>query len=487
MGFFSILYTERNPSPQVILTTLISLRRRRHRRRLLCVPAAVPILCLRSMCGSRASMEALEPGSRRRSRASATASSSAPPSSSYGATSSNGTPTDPGSRPRFRRPPTSGTSSSSNTFTSSSSSALSLASVRSSLPEAPALYPFSELCAATNNFLAKRLPGASSSTWRCSLRGRDVVVVQKSLRRQREDIAVRLAALGRSHHSSLARLLGASSADDYVYLVYEYVSGARLADCLRNSRNPGFTPLASWISRVQVADDVAQGLEYIHHHSSAAAGVHNRITSSAIIVTEPGFRAKICHFGAADLVGEVSEQVAEKVSEITPIPSPSSTRKGPGERQRHIEGTRGYIAPEVISGAPISPRSDVFAFGVVLLELLSGDEPLKYRYDKQQKEFDVVSLIDTARKAMGSENKEEEEDRRGRVRRWVDRRLRDSFPVEAAEKLIRVALRCVEAEPAARPEMTWVAGKVSKAFIESNAWAGKLRVPTDFSVSMAPR
>ncbi|XP_074584700.1 protein LYK5 [Curcuma longa] len=441
------------------------------------------------MCGSRAAIEASEPGSRRRSRA--TASSSAPPSSSYGAaSSSNGTPTDPGSRPRVRRPPTSGTASSSNTFTSSSSSALSLASVRSSLPEAPTLYPFSELCAATNNFLAKRLPGASSSAWRCTLRGRDVVVIQKSLRRQREDLAVRLAALGRSHHSSLARLLGASSADDYVYLVYEYIPGARLADCLRNSRNPSFTPLASWISRVQVAADVAQGLEYIHHHSPAAAGVHNRVTSSAIIVTEPGFRAKICHFGAADLAGEVSDLLAEKVSEITPIPSPSSTRKGPGERQKHIEGTRGYIAPEVIAGAPISRRSDVFAFGVVLLELLSGDEPLKYRYDKQRKEFDVVSLIDTAREAMGTDSREEEEekaDRQGRVRRWVDRRLRDSFPLEAAEKLIRVALRCVEAEPAARPEMTWVAGKVSKAYIESNVWSDKLRVPTDFSVSMAPR
>ncbi|XP_042472110.1 probable serine/threonine-protein kinase PBL18 [Zingiber officinale] len=443
---------------------------------------AAPILCFRSMCRSRAATEALEPGSRSRSGASAAA-STAPPSA-YASASLNGTSTDPGGRP-LRRPLNSATSSSSHAFTSSSSSALSLASVRSSLPEVPGLYPFSEVCAATNNFLFKRLPGAASSAWRCNLRGRDVVVIQKSLRRQREDLAARLAALGRSHHSSLARLLGASSADEYVYLVYEYVHGARLADCLRNARNPGFTPLASWISRVLVAVDVAQGLEYIHHHSSAASGVHNRVTSSDIIVTEPDFRAKICHFGAADLAGEISDPLEEQVGEITPIPSPR--RKGQGERQKHIEGTRGYMAPEVISGAPVSRRSDVFSFGIVLLELLSGEEPFKYRYDKERKEFDVVSLIDTARKAMGADDDDDEEDRWGRIRRWMDRRLRDSFPVDAAQKLIRVALRCVETEPAARPEMTWVAGKVSKAFLESKVWAERVRVPTDFSVSMTPR
>ncbi|CAD5188843.1 unnamed protein product [Musa acuminata subsp. malaccensis] len=449
------------------------------------------------MCKSQSATKASQPISRHRSESSSA--STAPSSSGAAASSSSssGTRTDPGSRFR-RQPPTSipsGSSSSSKPYTSSSSSALSLASLRSSLPEAPALYSFPELCAATNNFLAKRLPGASSSAWRCTLRGRDAVVIQRPLRHRLRSghpevaLRARLAALGRSHHSSLARLLGASLADDHVYLVYEFVPGASLADCLRNPRNPRFTPLATWASRVQVAADVAHGLEYIHQHSSAAAGVHNRVKSSAVIVTEPDFRAKICHFGAADLAGEVPDpDPAAEDAEITPVLSPSSTRKGSNERQRKIEGTTGYMAPEVLAHGAVSRRSDVFAFGVMLLEMVSGEEPLKYRYDKERKAFDVFSLIETAREAIGVASEgDEEEERRGRVRRWVDRRLRDSFPVEAAEKLIRVALRCVETEAAARPDMTWVAGKISKAYLESKVWAEKVRIPTDFSVSMAPR
>ncbi|CAL9149702.1 unnamed protein product [Musa hybrid cultivar] len=449
------------------------------------------------MCKSQSATKASQPISRHRSESSSA--STAPSSSGAAASSSSssGTRTDPGSRFR-RQPPTSipsGSSLSSKPYTSSSSSALSLASLRSSLPEAPALYSFPELCAATNNFLAKRLPGASSSAWRCTLRGRDAVVIQRPLRHRLRSghpevaLRARLAALGRSHHSSLARLLGASLADDHVYLVYEFVPGASLADCLRNPRNPRFTPLATWASRVQVAADVAHGLEYIHQHSSAAAGVHNRVKSSAVIVTEPDFRAKICHFGAADLAGEVPDpDPAAEDAEITPVLSPSSTRKGSNERQRKIEGTTGYMAPEVLAHGAVSRRSDVFAFGVMLLEMVSGEEPLKYRYDKERKAFDVFSLIETAREAIGVASEgDEEEERRGRVRRWVDRRLRDSFPVEAAEKLIRVALRCVETEAAARPDMTWVAGKISKAYLESKVWAEKVRIPTDFSVSMARR
>ncbi|CAL9068456.1 lysM domain receptor-like kinase 3 [Musa acuminata AAA Group] len=431
------------------------------------------------MCKSRAATMASQPRSRSHSKSSAAT-----------AASSGEVSAGTGSRPG-RLPPTSNhsdsssgpkpSSSASSFAASSSSSALSLASLRGALPEAPAVYHFPELCAATNNFLAKRLPSASSSAWRCVLRGRDVVVIQRPLRRHPRELPARLAALGRSHHSSLVRLLGASPSGDHVYLVYEFVPGASLAECLRNPRNPGFTPLSSWVSRVQVATDVAQALEYIHRHSSTATGVHNRLKSSAVIITEPDLRAKICHFGAVDLEGEVPDTVADEAEAIS-ITSPS-TRKGSGEKQKQIEGARGYMAPELLAEGVVSRRSDVFAFGVVLLELFSGEEPLKYRYDKDRKSFEVVSLIETAREAVAGEG----EERLGRVRRWVDGRLRDSFPVVAAEKLIRVALRCVEADAAARPDMTWAAGKVSKIYLESKVWAEKVSVPTGFSVSTAPR
>lgn len=391
---------------------------------------------------------------------------------------------------------TSGDFTALNSTTSSSSSASLVGFLRD---KGPILYSFPEILAATNSFLS---PPISSSTavWRCSLRGADAAVVRRPFRGDPAALPGRLAALCRSHHAAVARLLGASLAGDHLYFVYKYVPGATLADCLRNLKNPSFSPLSSWLSRVQVATDLAQGLEYIHHYSAGTGPqspsslerrqprgtVHNRIKSSAIIVTEPGFRAKICHFGAAELAGEVPVDAEE--TEVGEIASASPPRRSE-TRATRIEGTRGYIAPEVIAGGRISRRSDVFAFGVVLLELLCGEEPLRYRYNRESGGLEMISIIETARRVIGVAEEEAEgaEERYRRVREWVDRRLRDSFPVEAAEKLIRVALRCVEAEAGRRPDMIWVAGKLSKQLIEARAWEQRVKLPADFSVSLAPR
>lgn len=144
-----------------------------------------------------------------------------------------------------------------------------------------------------------------------------------------------------------------------------------------------------------------------------------------------------------------------------------------------LKGTIGYMAPEFSRAGIVSQKADVYAFGVVLLELLSGEEPTKHRYDKTQKSFVTTSVIESAREAIDAGE--------GRMRQWVDRRLRDSFPVDVAERLTRVALDCVHVEEDKRPDMERVAGKVSRMYLESQAWAEKMRIPTDFSVSMGPR
>lgn len=156
------------------------------------------------------------------------------------------------------------------------------------------------------------------------------------------------------------------------------------------------------------------------------------------------------------------------------------------------------MAPELIKGGSVSRRSDVFALGVVLLELITGEEPVKNTFDRASKEYRSVSLIERARELVGAAELDDEdspvtakvdlaEGRKKNIRQWVDRRLKDSFPVEVVEKLMLIALRCVEAEAERRPSMTWVEGKVSKLFLESKAWAETIRVPTDITVSFAPR
>ncbi|PKU82877.1 lysM domain receptor-like kinase 3 [Dendrobium catenatum] len=367
------------------------------------------------------------------------------------------------------------------TNSSSSRSISSLASLRSSLSDTPTLYSNAEISAATINPVAKHI---SSSSYRCSLRGCDVFVYRRPFRGDPEALSIRLADVCKSHHRSLVRILGASVCADNIHLVYDFVPGASLSSCLRNPLNPTFTALSSWISRMQVAADLAQGLDYIHHHAGGGGFVHNRIKSSAVIVSESGFNAKICYFGAAFLAGDI------KIKKMMRTDS----------RSVKIEGTRGYLAPEVIAGGSVTRKSDVFAFGVVVLELISGDEPVKYRLGaEKEKRYEWVSLIETAREVVGAAAWEEEGspamdsvtavvERLGRVRRWVDRRLKDSFPLEVAEKMMVVALRCVEGDAAKRPGMSWVQGKISQLFLESKAWSEKIRMPAEISsATFGPR
>ncbi|KAF8102111.1 hypothetical protein N665_0201s0398 [Sinapis alba] len=382
---------------------------------------------------------------------------------------------------------TSATSSNKTAATSSSSAAsrTSLASLRESLPENPHIYDVSEIRAATNNFLAHRLSSSSSSSskasWRCNLRGKEVVVFQRKFRRRiaKDELKDRLSDICRSHHGSIINLLGASvsgsrgGGGDHIYLVYEYVNGASLADCLRNTKNPNFTVLSNWISRIQIATDLAHGLDYIHNKTGLKIEnlVHNHIKSSAVIVTEPDFNAKICHFGTAQLCGETNETTSERDGH------------GGGGSSLRFEGVRGYMSPEFQDSGIATQKSDVFAFGVMMLELLSGEEPLKYRYDKATGDFERTSVVETAKAVIDGGDGDTE----GRLRRWVDRRLGDSFPVTVVEKLTRLALECVVEDPVNRPEMGRVAGKISQLYLESEKWAANMKRPTDITVSYAPR
>ena len=230
---------------------------------------------------------------------------------------------------------------------------------------------------------------------------------------------------------------------------------------------------------MQVATDLAGALDYIHNKTGLNLNfVHNHIKSSAIIITEPSLNARLSHFGAAQLCGEIDETEEftddESAVKLTP-------------RTVKFEGVRGYMSPEYLTSGVATKKSDVYAFGVVILELLSGNEAVKFRYDKESGEFVTRSVIEAAREVVDGGDGGGDGGVEGRLRRWVDRRLEDSFPVEVAGEMIRVGLKCVEEDPDERPDMGRVAIEVSKLYLDSKKWAESMGTDIDLTVSLAPR
>ena len=330
------------------------------------------------------------------------------------------------------------------------------------------------------------------------------MIFQRKFRRKPEtnNLRERLSVICRSHHNSIIKLLGASISDDYIYLVYEFINGANLSDCLRNSKNPDFTVLSTWMSRMQIATDLAHGLDYIHNNTGLNLNlVHNHIKSSSIVVTDPLFNAKICHFGTAQFCGETDDdddherkrkvssfkreseitEIVEEEEEQQPIPM-SLTRSS--SKKMQFEGVRGYMSPEFQATGIPTQKSDVYGLGVVMLELISGEEPLKYKFDKSHGEFVRTSVIDAARSALDGG---EEGGVGGGLRKLVDRRLKDSFPVDLAAKVTRVAMECVDEDPDKRPDMERVSRKISKLYLESKNWVDTMKIPAGISFSLGPR
>ncbi|KAL3649707.1 hypothetical protein CASFOL_006110 [Castilleja foliolosa] len=358
--------------------------------------------------------------------------------------------------------------------TSISSRRTSISGLRESiLHEQPNIYDFQEIIAATKNLTLKPHSKSSSSTaWRCAVRDQVSIIFQRRIRRQMDTTQLidRLSLICKSHHSSLVKLKGASISGSYIYLVYEYIPGANLSDCLRNPKNPNFTVLSSWLSRVRIASDIAHGLDYVHNSTGLGFEfVHNHIKSSSIIIVEQSLSAKICHYGTSELCGEIARYDSNTTDFKELRRSSSKIKK--------FEGTRGYMAPEFQRSGIVTQKCDVYAYGVVILELLSGMEALTYEIDEDSGSYTRTSVVETARAAVGG---------RG-VRTWVDKRLRDSYPVEVVEKLARLALDCVADDPDSRPDMGKLANRVSQMFLESQSWAEKMGEVTEFTYSLGPR
>ncbi|KAJ7562740.1 hypothetical protein O6H91_03G082600 [Diphasiastrum complanatum] len=231
------------------------------------------------------------------------------------------------------------------------SSSASFMCLRGLIDDGVTIFNNRELCKATENFNPSRSIG--SSVFKATVRNINVVVAKKKWK-VFHNIFEKLKEACSVHHTSIAKLLGACFSErDYLYLVYEYAEGFNLQVCLQKSRTTGFCVLDSWTKRLEVALDLAKGLEYLHDHTHSSF-VHKFITSSNVIIGND-LRRKISMFAAVQLTGEVELALPRYVYLGEKTVRPDLLRSN----SIKITGTPGYMAPEYISSGTITTKFDV--------------------------------------------------------------------------------------------------------------------------------
>ncbi|CAD6229879.1 unnamed protein product [Miscanthus lutarioriparius] len=311
--------------------------------------------------------------------------------------------------------------------------------------EKPIVFTYEEILTSTDSFSDANLLGHGTygSVYYGVLRDQEVAIKRMMATKTKEFI-VEMKVLCKVHHASLVELIGYAASKDELFLVYEYSQNGLLKNHLHDPESKGCSSL-SWIFRVQIALDAARGLEYIHEHTKDHY-VHRDIKSSNILL-DGSLRAKISDFGLAKLVVKSSDAEA------------SVTK---------VVGTFGYLAPEYLRDGLATTKSDVYAFGVVLFELISGKEAITRAEgmgaSSNSERRSLASVMLTAlRKCPNSMYM-------GNLKDCIDHNLRDLYPHDCAYKMAMLAKQCVDEDPVLRPDMKQVVITLSQILLSSIEW-----------------
>ncbi|PHT43084.1 Chitin elicitor receptor kinase 1 [Capsicum baccatum] len=270
-------------------------------------------------------------------------------------------------------------------------------------------FTYEELATSTNDFsIANKIgQGGSGAVYYAELRGKKAAIKKMDMEAMREFLA-ELKVLTNVHHLNLVRLIG-YCVEGSLFLVYEYVENGHIGQHLR-----GRDPLP-WSKRVQIALDSASGLEYIHEHT-VPVYIHRDIKTANILI-DKNFHAKVADFGLTKL-----------------------TKVGSSSLQTRLVGTFGYMPLEYAQYGDVSPKVDVYAFGVVLYELISAKEAIVRPNGSvtDSKEFEEV---------LSQPDPDED------LPKLVDPRLGDDYPLDSVRKMAQLAKACTHENPLIRPSM----------------------------------
>ncbi|XP_057984137.1 putative serine/threonine-protein kinase [Malania oleifera] len=283
-------------------------------------------------------------------------------------------------------------------------------------PQSFPVFSYRELRSVTHGFQNKIGEGGFGSVYKGRLQDGTVVAVKvlsvdiESMRGEREFIS-EIAALSAIKHENLVSLRGCCVHGAERFLVYDYMENNSLARTLlgREQNRIKF----GWELRWAISLGVARGLAYLHEE--VAPHIAHRDIKASNILLDQNFTPKVSDFGLSRLFTDNASHISTRVA-----------------------GTLGYVAPEYAQSGHLTRKSDVYGFGVLLLEIISGRSVVVF--DMEHGEHHLVE------KAWEMHMANE-------LLQLVDPTLKD-FPQEEAVRFLKVGLLCVQEAAGRRPQMS---------------------------------
>ncbi|KAJ7963126.1 protein kinase family protein [Quillaja saponaria] len=277
-------------------------------------------------------------------------------------------------------------------------------------------YTYSDVLKITNNFRRILGKGGFGTVYHGYIDDTQVAVkmLSPSSVQGYQQFQAEVKLLMRVHHRNLTSLVGYCNEETHMGLIYEYMELGNLDEHL--SGEDSGAKLLSWEDRLRIAMDAAQGLEYLHNGSKPPI-VHRDVKCTNILLNE-SLQAKLADFG---------------LSKIFPT-------DGGTHVSTIVAGTPGYLDPEYYISNRLTEKSDVFSFGVVLLEIITRQPVITRNHDEKTHISNWVNFMLS----------------KGDIKNIVDSRLHGDFDNNSAWKAVETAMACVSPNSTNRPTMNEV-------------------------------
>ncbi|PQM35563.1 hypothetical protein Pyn_13524 [Prunus yedoensis var. nudiflora] len=277
-------------------------------------------------------------------------------------------------------------------------------------------FTYSEIVKITNNFASIIRRGGFGKVYLGTLKNETQVAVKLlgSSRQGSNEFRNEVILLMSAHHRNLVSLIGYCDEGDTMALVYDYVANGNLEQHISSDFGKN---VLTWKERLQIAVDAARGLEYLHNGCKPPI-VHRDLKTSNILLNEK-LQAKIADFG-------LSKGLAtESVTHVSTA----------------AKGTFGYLDPEYCSTGQLNKKSDIYSFGIVLLELITGRAAIIR--DLEQLPIHICQWV----RPKFEKNE---------IESIVDSRIQGTYLNSSAQKSIEIAMACVSSTSIQRPDITVV-------------------------------